>query len=290
VSAVAVADTASMPPRVVASVRELGRIEGLRLVKHPIFLAGFAFTILLAFAFPIGNEVGGDYFLLMGIGVLPIALATLVVANLAALRTRRSDTGELFASLSAPARVRTLAHLASLAHVVGFCVCVVAGGYVAFGAWDGIVVDLNGRTAMPSPFELANGPAAVAALGVLGLTLARWLPYLVVAPLAAVAMFVAQIPGLWNSQGDYAWFAPFVNTARNDLPGSSWPCSPEQRWPCLVDDFATTSAGWHLVYLAGIALVLAAVALWKEDRRPRIGAVAGLGLALVVAGGVLQVP
>jgi hypothetical protein len=275
---------------VLAAVRALARIEGVRLIVHPIFLAGFVLTILLAYAFPLGSEIGGKYLLLMGLGTLPSALATLVVVNLASLRTRRSDTGELFASLSSPARARTLAHVASLAFAVGFCVAVVAAGYAAFGAWDGIVVDFEGRTETPSPFELANGPAGVAALGALGLALARWLPYLPVAPLAGVAVFVAQIPGLWNSQRAYAWFGPYVNTARNDVPGSSWPCSPDQRWPCVVDDFATTSAGWHLVYLAGIALVLGALALVKEDRRPRTYALGALGGALVVAGGVLQVP
>lgn len=277
-------------PRALATVGALARIEGVRLVKHPIFLAGIVLTILLAYAFPLGSEIGGDYFLLMGLGMLPPALATLVVVNLAALRTRRSDTGELFASLSSPARARTLAHAASLAFAVGFSVAVVAAGYVAFGAWDGIVVDFEGRIERPSPFELANGPAGVAALGALGLALARWLPYLPVAPLAAIAVFVAQIPGMWNSQRAYAWFAPYVNTARNDIPGASWPCSPNQRWPCWVDEFATTSAGWHLVYLAGIALVLGALALVREDRRQRTYALAALGGALVVAGGVLQVP
>jgi hypothetical protein len=288
VSTVAVARAPAQAARVVATAFALARIEGIRLVRHPIVLAGLALAILLAYRFPLGNEIGGKYFLLMGMGVLPLGFAAFVVANLAALRTERSETGELFTSLSAPASVRTLAHLVSLVYAVVFCAAVVAAGYVAFGAWDGIVVDSAGKTAEPSPYELANGPAAAAALGALGVALARWLPYLPVAPLAAVAVFVVQVTVMWGSERDYAWFVPFVNTARSDVPGASWPCSPDQGWPCGVDEFATTSAGWHVVYLAGIALILGAAALWKEDRRPRIAAAAALGGVLVVAGGTLQ--
>lgn len=290
-STVAVPPPTTAQPDVFSTVWALTWIEGLRLVRHPIFLAGFLLTILLAYAWSRNSEVGGQYLLLMGLGSLPLGLATLLVANLAALRTRRSDTGELFASLSTPARTRTRAHLAALAPAVAFCAGVVAVGFVAFGAWDGMVVDLGGRTETPSPYELALGPAAVAALGALGLALARWLPYLPVAPLGVVAVVVVQIPAMWNLQNDYAWFAPVVNTARSDgYPDASWPCTKNQDWPCAVERFAATSAGWHLVYLAGIVLVLGALALWKEDRRPRTVALAALGSALVVAGGILQLP
>ena len=95
------------------TVRQLARIEGMRMLRHPVVLVGLALSV----AFTLLNEwdsVGGDYFAVTGPGLLPL-LVSLVAANLAALRSRRSDTDELYASLPSPARARTLAQLASLA-------------------------------------------------------------------------------------------------------------------------------------------------------------------------------
>lgn len=289
-NAVAVAGRVAGAPRVAAAVRELAWIEGIRLVRHPIFLAGAALSVVFALTYAPQADVGGRYFVLMGPAALPLALAALVVSNLAALRSRRGDTGELYRSLAAPAHVRTVAHLLAAGCGALACAALVGAGFAAYGAWEGLVVTPLGDRAVPSLFELAQGPVAVLALGALGVALARWLPFLPVAGVAAVALLVVEIPfALWNLQSGYVWLAPLVNTARVGAD-SSWPCAPDQAWPCFLDRFATDSAAWHLVYLAGLALALAAAALLKHGLHRRtllVGAAAGV---LVVAGAVLQLP
>lgn len=245
-------------------------------------------AFLLKTAFPLGNEIGGDYFLLAGFGLLPVGLATFLAINHAALRSRRNETGELYASLSSPPCARTLAHLGSAAAPVLLGAVVVAIGFTAIGAWDGVVVDSSGMEARPGPAELASGPAAVAMLAALGVALARWLPHLPVGAVAAVGIFAAQVPGTWDTSMPHVWFMPFVNPARS-APGTSWPCAPANG-PCYVERFETSAVGWHLLYLAGITLLLAAFALRQESRRSRAVALGALGAILAVTGGILQVP
>lgn len=272
------------------TVLALARVEGQRLLRHPVFLAGAALSILFAVSFSRASDIGGDYFLLAGPALLPLALATLIAVNLAALRSRRSDTEELYASLSARAEARTLAHLVSIGWPTVFAAGLVAAQFVYFGAADGLLVDPGGRQEIPSVFELAQGPAAVALLGILGLTLARWVPYLPVAPVLSVGLLVVEMPlTTWNIPGAKAWLAPIVNPAIA-TEGASWPCSTGQEWPCTLDRFASGSVGWHLLYLAGAATVLAALA-WQRHRptsRFLVGLVAVAVIAAAV-GGTLQV-
>lgn len=269
----------------------LARVEGRRLLRHPIVLAGAALGAIFAVTFADAADIGGDYFLLVGPALLPLAVATLIAVNLAALRSRRSDTGDLYTSLAARAEVRTMAHLVSIAWPVALAAALVAAGFVYLGAAGGLVVDPEGRRAVPSLYELAQGPAAVAALGVLGLALARWVPYLPVAPVLSVGLLALELPlTTWNIQDAKAWFAPVVNPAVS-AEGSSWPCSSDQGWPCVLERFASGSVGWHLLYLAGAAAVLAALAWLRHASRPQAAlAVAAAGAATAAASAVLQLP
>jgi hypothetical protein len=120
--------------------------------------------------------------------------------------------------------------------------------------------------------------------------LARWLPYLPVAPVVGVGVLAAEVPfALWNLQRDYVWFAPVVNPARTGSD-ATWPCFEEQTWACFLDGFATTEVGWHLAYLGGLALVAAALALLRDERRPRYAVVAAAALAVTVGAGIAQLP
>lgn len=51
-----------------------------------------------------------------------------------------------------------------------------------------------------------------------------------------------------------------------------------------------TAVGWHLLYLAGIAVVAGALALLRHDRRPATLAGLLVGLLLVAVAGVSQIP
>lgn len=271
-------------PAVVA----LARIEGRRLIGHPVFLAGAALSVLFTLTFAAATDIGGDYFALLGGTLLPLALATLVVCNLAALRYRRGATTELYGALAAPAHVRTLAHLLALAWPAGVAAALVAGAFAWFGAWEGLDVTREGRIATPGAVDLAQGPLAVAALGALGVALARWIPHPAVGILAAVVLFFPQMMyTTWNLQDAFGWFLPLVNPAQTGAD-SSWPCAADQQWPCILETFAALH--WHVVYLAALVVLLGAVALLRERRRRRDLLLAATSLAVVVVAGILQIP
>jgi len=274
------------------AVLSLARLEAARLVRHPVLLAGAALSVLFSITFADATDIGGPYFALIGPTLLPLGLATLVVANLAALRSRRAATGELYRSAPAPARTRTLAHLLALAGPAGVAAVLILGGFLYFGAWDGLVVTPEGRSATPGAAELAVGPVGVALLGALGIVLARWIPHPAAGAVAAVGLLPFQMLfTTWNIQGAHVWLLPLVNPAQtSQAPDSSWPCATDQPWPCLLEDLATASVAWHLVYLAGLIAALAALALLRDGRNRPDRMLGAAGLAVVLVAGVLQIP
>lgn len=277
------------PQALAPTVRQLARVEGRRLLRHPVVLVALVLSAAWTIAF--SRLVGGDYFAAAGPGLLPL-LAALVATNLAALRSRRSDTDELYESLPSPARTRTLAHLLSLGWLFAACSVFVAAVLAGLGGLDGFVIDYAGTTAVPSVAELAQGPVAVTAVAALGIALARWIPFLPAAPVLAAGLVVFQLPATsWNLQGAWTWFLPLVNAAETP-PDTSFPCAPSgeaMTW-CGEPVFQTTAVGWHLTYLAGAGIAFGAVALLRHDRRPRTIAVAAAGLVLAAVAGVLQIP
>lgn len=271
------------------TVRQLARVEGARLLRHPVVLVALALSIAYTIAW--SQLLGGDYFAVSGSGLLPL-LAALVATNLAALRSRRSDTDELYDSLPAPARTRTLAHLLSLGWLFAGCALYVAAFTVALGGLDGFAIRYDGATLTPSIAELAQGPAAVTAVAAIGIALARWIPFLPTGSVLAAGLVLFQMPATsWNLQSAWTWFLPIVNAAETP-PHTSFPCDNSGdgvSW-CGEPVFQVTAVGWHLAYLAGIAVVAGALALMRHDRRPVTLAGLVVGLLLVAVAGVSQIP
>lgn len=266
----------------------IARIEGPRLIWHPIFLAGTALSALLTLSFAAG-DVGGDYFALLGTTLLPLAIATLVVSNLATLRDRRGGTEELYAALAAPAQARTLAHLLAIAWPTAVATTFVAVAFAWLGAWDGLDVTREGRVATPGVADLAQGPLAVAMLGTVGVAVARWIAHPPAAILVSVALFFPQWTFItWNLKQDIGWFLPLVNPARTAGTASYWPCSAEQQSPCILEGFAALH--WHVVYVAALAVLIGAGALLRDGHRRRDLVLASACFAIVIAAGVLQLP
>ncbi len=277
------------PHPLAPTVFQLARVEGARLLRHPVVLVALALSVASTIAW--SQLLGGDYFAVSGSGLLPL-LAALVATNLAALRSRRSDTDELYDSLPAPARTRTLAHLLSLGWLFAGCALYVAAFTVALGGLDGFVIGYDGTTLTPSLAEFAQGPAAVTAVAAIGIALARWIPFLPTGPVLAAGLVLFQMPATsWNLQSAWVWFLPIVNAAETP-PHTSFPCASSGEgvsW-CGEPVFQVTAVGWHLLYLAGIAVVAGALALMRHDRRPVTLAGLVVGLLLVAVAGVSQIP
>jgi hypothetical protein len=81
------------------------------------------------------------------------------------------------------------------------------------------------------------------------------------------------------------WLLPVADPAVT--AGLSWPCYGRPAPWCGVERFAVASAGWHLLYLATCAALLASLVLTR--RRVRVvGACASLTVLVPTA--VIQLP
>ena len=105
------------------SVLGLTRVEGRRLITHPVILVGPGLVLLIGARSPEAFQ----FLFLSGLGYFAIGIGTFVAANLCASRSRRDRTEELLSSLPLRAADRTAAQLLSVAFPVAaaaFCVAV----------------------------------------------------------------------------------------------------------------------------------------------------------------------
>ncbi|MFJ9543084.1 ABC transporter permease [Streptomyces sp. NPDC101225] len=199
-----------------------------------------------------------------------VGLAVLVSANRAVLRSRRRDTERHFAVTVLPQSLRTAAHALA---VVPAAVLTAAGVLGQFG-WAAL---RPGAVGSGSPAELLVGPLTVLLFGMLGVLLARLLPSLIAAPMLIVLLLLFFVGGGFpagSGERGTRWLAPVVTVANaKALPSA------------LLD----RPAAWHALYLAGLGLTVALLAVLAGGGRGWIlsGAVAG-AVALTLTGGVLQ--
>ena len=242
-------------------VPNLARFEGRMLLRHPAVVVGTVSVVLMVAA-NVGSPWEVDaYSALGGLGVATLGPFALLASNSAWARTGRDGAAELLSTLPTPAPSRIAGLLWSGTSAVALAAMATAAIAVAFRLGD---VEM---TRWPTAAELAQGPLAVGCAGILGVVLARWLPWRGAAAAAAVAVVVWQLPGSWSG--------PLVTGVVADDEGR----------------IVGTSAGsveWHLVWLLGWAgLGVAAVRL--HDRRHLLAAGAA-GLLVVVVAGTAQLP
>jgi len=253
----------------------LARIEARRLLCHPVFLLGLALTLLFF------NDAGdgatmesfGD-----GFAYLPLASGTLIAANLGALRSRRDRTEELYESLPRPRSARVAGQLLALLWTLPVSAALLVAALID----DSFVDSALGNQFSPAADQLAQGPLMVLAFGAIGILLARIAP----SPIAGAVMFVALIAtampnfspgGSWG-----AWLLPSTTNLVNDV--FAMECDRAATQPrCeqfVMSQYAIT---WHLVFVVGLTLLLAAGALVDRRRRLMLAALPVCVVALAVA-------
>lgn len=261
-------------PRPRAVTLPLAMVEGRRLLGQPLIIVAAELSLYVHVrGVPLGQmPVIPRDDIKIGYALLPLAAATLLAVNWAALRSRRHGTEELYESLPTPAVRSTAAYLLSVVAPIGLAVGIVV--------LDLLYLVLLGGVGTPNPFELATGPAVVALAGVFGVLLARLAPWKGMAAVMAVGLAASwyfpywffRISGrvwIWRS----FWLFPWYGTR-----GS-------------VSDWAQAFAGgWHLAYVGGFIALLACLALACHRRSPGILLTAALAFALTVASAVAQVP
>lgn len=278
-------------------VLALARIEGRRLVAHPVFLAGVALSVAFVLFYLSNPDPRSLGMLVSGYAVLPLAAGTLIAANLGALRSRRDNTEELYASLPRRRSSRTSGQLVGLLWTLPVCAALLGGAYLAAGR-GGLEGPRGGSVPFDAPaaVELAQGPLAVIALGAIGIVLARLAPWAAIAVLLVVAGFVVEleltfwIVGQQSIEGRSPtwvhWLAPIANdaveTARPCPPGVTLAGPNPPR--CMSIDLHHDVSGlaWHVAWLAA-ATALAAAAALVRSLRARASLIALIGLLAVVS-------
>lgn len=274
------AHTVPPPPR---SVRwALARVEGRRLLVHPVFLLGIALTVAtLALAsgrLPFGasdysettSMLAGDCFVMLG-GALWTFLATFLAVS----RERRDDAQDFYAATPATARLRTEAALLSLAWAGLAGAPLIAVATLLLVGLDGALVtdvNLNGPLVAEDerftvqPLELAQGPLYLVLAGALGVLLGSWTRHVYAAAFGALVLFlppVALIP----------WFV-FDDVQSRGFFGAV----------ASVGVGGNAAIGRQLFGLGALAACVAAGALARHDRRFVVLAAGALGLALLALG------
>jgi hypothetical protein len=258
-------------------VRPLARADLRRVLRHPAFLAGVLLTPLMLLP---ATEYASTWRAASGgiaLALIPLGWLTIIATNLVALRPRRTGADELFATLPAPQPVRTTALLATAAGPV-----VVATGIAA--AWVALLSRgsaLRGGELSGSPEwkEIAVGVLIVAGSVCVGVSVARWLQHAGFGVLAAIATLILNV---------------------RFLDVTTWPWSRSDGDPMRflafhVEDASTGTeflelrpAGWHLLYVGGLVVVMGAVALARDGLRRSIGVVLGAALLVTAGAGWMQ--
>ncbi|WP_413758327.1 ABC transporter permease [Streptomyces sp. MMBL 11-3] len=260
------------PPRPWAAVFALARFEARELRMT----VSFAAITVLYVAWIVWQvmERQGDYPILQdvdrGTQAMPIlmALSVMLGVNRAVLRSRRCDTDRHFGVLAVEPWRRTVAHVLSVVPAVLFtAVCVT----VQF-TWAALKPGAAGHG---SPAELAVGPLTVLLAGAVGVLLARLVPSVTAVPLFLVVLLFGQVFVAAPSDSDWStWLGPVVT---------------ESTAGPFPSDLLGRPAAWHALYLVGLVLLAALLAvLVSGGRTGVVKAAVGGALALTLVGAVGQ--
>lgn len=281
-----VADTAARKV-----VSHLALAEAARLVRHPLVLAGLALSLVGGVAAALTpHEQAGElgFVVLSGGGAWPLAVGSFLAANMTAVRARRHGTTELEDTTVTGAADRTLGILTAMASLVLMAIGLLAIDMALLRAWDGVAVRLPDGFVHRGmhPAELVQGPLAVSFMAALGVAFGRWVPSRLIGPLMLVPAVVGFFHATWRFSGTVWRFAPVM--AHEQQAG--WIQVTPSSGYAIIADFAVGDLAWHLLYLAGLTVLVAAVAIARHDRGRRVQVAASAGLVLAVLGGIQQLP
>jgi hypothetical protein len=252
-----------------AAIGALARREAYRIGTHP---AGV--VLLLYFLVLGGAQAAGDglaardavHHVLLIVGLLWFGPATFLVTNLVASSAHRSHADAQLAAAPLSASARTLA------------TCLGVLGPTAAATGFAAILWLVEHTG--DPVSRAQGAAELAVIplctlggGLLGVAVARWLPWRGL-PLMVLFALIAWVVAVME-RGAVWWTAP-------------WTMSPAYY---QTSTMGAGSHGWHAVYLFGLALLAGVTALlrYRSHRRLLLAFAAVTWIGTVTAGWV-QLP
>ncbi|MFD3844062.1 ABC transporter permease [Streptomyces sp. NPDC058642] len=256
-----------------AAVAALARFEARRLLMSlPVIVGFLAYVAWIVWS---AQDYADGYPALQNVdratqgGPLLVGLAVLLAVNQAVLRSGRQDTERHFGVLVMGAGRRTTAHLLSVVPAVLLTAVCVAGQF-------GRQSLKSGALGHGSVGELLVGPLTVLLFGAVGVLMARLVASVFAAPLLLVVFlfFFVLGTGLGGESGWVRWLYPVVGEMSNNT---------------LPSDLIGRPALWHAVYLAGLGLSLALLAVLLGGGRARSARALFVGaLALTCLGGTAQ--
>lgn len=272
-------------------VSQLARAEARRLLRHPAALAGLALSLVggVAAALTPHHEAGElGFVLLSGAGAWPLAVGAFLAANLTAGRTHRHGTDEVEDTTVTDGAERTRGILAATLGLVALALVLLGIDAILLRAWDGIPVRLEDGFVRRDMHvaELAQGPLVVAVMASLGVAFGRWVPSRLLGPLMLVPAVVGFFQVTWRFDSTVWRFAPVMVHEHQ----AGWVQVTPSSGYSILDGFAVGDLAWHLLYLVGLAVLLAAVAVARFDRGRRTRLTGLIGLAVAAIGGILQLP
>jgi hypothetical protein len=247
-------------------VPHLARVDVIRILRHPAMLVGVAWYVL-GVGFDNGDGSSYDrYTTATASLVFVLGIPAFVAVNMVATSGRRSGVDEWSGAFPVPALHRTVATLlASCAPAV--LTLVLAMAYLVLTPGD---------TLLPVLWQhVAAQAAALLGAGLLGVAVARLLPWPGLPLLVAVALVTANlwVAGHWPYLGAYTEFVSGTSSA-DALPAR-----------------VSGSASWHLLYLLALGALAAAGAVLPVARRRYLPFLAGAAAgSVVLVAGWLQLP
>ncbi len=247
----------------------LARREARLLLAHPAFVIG-ALVLTALFLLVLARFEADGYEPIAGdttpqLMCVLAAWGAIVAANLATLRSRRYRTDELFASLPSTPSTRTSGHLVA-------CLAGLPVGVIVLGATV-MAGRSRGYTGWPLWLDVAIGPLLVVGGGVVGVLVARWLPWSGLAYAAVVATMVLQA-NIWHQDDIGRWLHFSRHTSYSA--------------PAYLDHFAGR-LGWHVVYVVGLIALGALLALVRDGWSRATGALGVTAAVLLVPSVLAQV-
>jgi hypothetical protein len=260
-----------------AAAGQLGAVEARRLLGHPVYAGYLVYLVYYGIAAAnqdLGPPANAAYGALLLDFLLVYAPATLIAGNRIAAATYRSRVCEPFDCTPVDGRQRTVAAILGL-------LC----GPVMVGLATALVLLLLGASTTPAtndPFTAVYQrtaavylqlPALVLGAGLLGIAVARWLPWPGALPLASLAVVIdfLLLYQFTDSMPTRTWFAlwpVWVGGTQGMLPPQ--PLHQEM---------------WHLAYLLGLGVLAGVAALLRTHgpRRALWGAAAATAVLTLLA-------
>jgi hypothetical protein len=305
---VSAATIAAGPDTVVGrrTVAELVRAESRYVLRNPVLWLGTAVyggtAVLPVFTGQGASDTASDLYLTYQFSAGALALAAFLVAVWAAQRERPATTAELFVNTPARRWERTVGLLGAAVVPFGLALVVGCVQLVVIQVLGGIPVGDEPWQAelVPTPLELLGAPLAVACSFVAGIAVVRLVRSRAVAALLGVvgAAFLFLFFWLWYVV-PFALFAVYRTALTSQELGTNPTEAELSRFPAASEpdqhqDFFTGIGhdlgfySLHLLFVVGLTVTLAGIALLRSGSDRRSWRVFAAGLVLAVLSVVAQ--